>query len=309
MFKYKKKEKNQERLINVNENNNIWIDAENLSKEEVKEISKEFNLDEGLLEDAKDIFESPRVEFDKENKTFYIFSRYPIEKKYDNLVTLPYLIIFRKNFFMTVFNGNKTPFFIEDLRNEKNQAFNTKDKFTILYFILKRINQKYQQEFRKINKEVLQDKANIKTITDKEIERFVDLETVLNEYLNSLIPFENELRTLLKHEHINLQEEEKDELEDIILAKNQLINTGKNILKLIQNIRSAFEIIATNKLNRTVTKLTIITVVLTIPTMVAGLFGMNVPNNWEHSQNAFWWITSFSFLLSIIFIILLKKEK
>ena len=54
------------------------------------------------------------------------------------------------------------------------------------------------------------------------------------------------------------------------------------------------------RLNETIRLLTVITVALTIPTMVAGLFGMNVPVPGAEHPLMFWLITGASIIIALL---------
>ncbi len=289
---------------------NSWIDCVDLSEDEIKKISKKFKIDEGLLEDSRDIYEMPRLE--KEDGIFSFFIRFPAPKsKFHNLATIPILISIHKDYILTSYGKlNKEPFFMESLRTEKSNDFTTEDKKAFLIKVLNLIDKKYERAFRKIGREVLERKSHISEITDKDIERFVELETIVNEYLSALIPMTEEMDKILKSDKfLYTNEEEWDDFEDILLAQKQLIDSGKGILKMIQNVRSAFSIIATNRLNRTITILTILTLVLTIPTIIGSFFGMNLRNGFENSNTAFYWIIALSIFTPILLFVWIKKKK
>jgi len=64
------------------------------------------------------------------------------------------------------------------------------------------------------------------------------------------------------------------------------------------------------RLNETIRLLTVITLALTIPTMIAGLFGMNVPlPSGSDSPNTFWEIVAVSvFAAAVLSYYFLKKR-
>jgi magnesium transporter len=55
--------------------------------------------------------------------------------------------------------------------------------------------------------------------------------------------------------------------------------------------------------------LTIVTIVLMIPTLIASFYGMNVPNRLENSMSAFWFILGGSVLLALVGVFILRKKK
>ena len=65
----------------------------------------------------------------------------------------------------------------------------------------------------------------------------------------------------------------------------------------------------TNKLNATIQTLTILTIILTIPTIVASLYGMNVPLPLAHNPLAFWMILTIIVLAVSVVILIFKKSR
>jgi magnesium transporter len=89
---------------------------------------------------------------------------------------------------------------------------------------------------------------------------------------------------------LSFYEDDKDLVEDLVQETRQLIESSRSSLQTIVNIREAYSNIMTSNLNRRVGILTSMTVVLTIPTIVFSLFGINVPIPGQHSFLAFWLI-------------------
>ena len=86
-------------------------------------------------------------------------------------------------------------------------------------------------------------------------------------------------------------------MNDLVIDNRQVVDSAGAVLKTIQNVRSATEAILTNNLNATIKTLTLLTILLTIPTIVASLYGMNVALPLENSPYAFWFVM---FLIAIL---------
>ena len=76
---------------------------------------------------------------------------------------------------------------------------------------------------------------------------------------------------------MRLRADDKEDVEDLSIDLEQVIARCKSLLRTITNVRDSYRAVMDTRLNETIRLLTVITVALTIPTMVAGLFGMNVP--------------------------------
>ncbi|RKV98799.1 MAG: hypothetical protein D8G53_02035 [Candidatus Saccharimonas sp.] len=90
---------------------------------------------------------------------------------------------------------------------------------------------------------------------------------------------------------LKLYEDDRDLVEDLSIELEQLIARCKSLLRTITNVRDSYRAVMDTRLNETIRLLTVITVALTIPTMIAGLFGMNVPVPGDNDPLMFWKIT------------------
>ena len=75
---------------------------------------------------------------------------------------------------------------------------------------------------------------------------------------------------------MRLYEEDEDLIEDLTLGINELIELTKSRLTTIKNVRDAYSTITANNLNRVIKMLTSLTIIITIPTIVSSIYGMNV---------------------------------
>ena len=123
--------------------------------------------------------------------------------------------------------------------------------------------------------------------------RLVDYEHTLNDMISALIPTNNWLQTITDGNYMQLYNEDVEMMEDLMIANSQLVDSARSLLKTIQNIRSATEAILTNNLNATIHTLTIITILLTIPTIISSLYGMNVGLPLMNHPFAFWMVLLF----------------
>lgn len=82
-------------------------------------------------------------------------------------------------------------------------------------------------------------------------------------------------------------------VEDLSIDMEQVIARCKSLLRTITNVRDSYRAVMDTRLNETIRLPTVITVALTIPTMLVGIYGMNVPLPFERSPVAFWRIIGF----------------
>lgn len=103
-------------------------------------------------------------------------------------------------------------------------------------------------------------------------------------------------------------ENNSQQLHDILVEIKQGLTTTRIQLKLVDKISDTFSAIVSNNLNNVMKILTSLTIVLTIPTIIGGVFGMNVKLPFADRENAFWWIFLVTVVLCILTIRGLKKK-
>lgn len=272
-----------------------WILVESPTEEEKGILIEKYNVDPGLLEDALDKFEVPRIEKDK--NTTYVFTRYPIVTN-NEITTTPITVIISDTFVLTI--ENESSELLNPFLNSKIK-FSTTQKTKFFFQIFNQINIVYQKSITSINRKVRSLSVNIEKIKNRDIIQFVRFEKALNDFLSALVSTNNALEKVQYGKFLPLYEDDSELAEDLSLDEEQLIEICKSNLKTIVNVRSAYSTILTNNLNRVIKLLTIITIILTVPTMIAGLFGMNValPVNTE-STSVFFGVIILSFIIAII---------
>lgn len=280
-----------------------WIYAESPGSEELDKLAADFSLERDLLEDAKDLQEVPRQEI--ENDVIYIFTRIPYE---DHLTsaTIPILFVLGKDFVITV--TQQRPSFVEKfVLGQVN--FNTTQKTRLFIQLFHQINVEYNRSINSINRQVRGMHIQFQNITNEDIVRFVTFENALNDFLAALVPTSSILKDLLSGKHLKLYEKDTDLVEDLLLANGQLIEICRSTLKNIFNIRNAYSTIMTNDLNRVIKLLTALTIILSVPTIIASFYGMNVILPFAENNQAFWLIGGGTIVSVFILFLLFKKNR
>ena len=94
-----------------------------------------------------------------------------------------------------------------------------------------------------------------------------------------------------------------------MIELEQGLNTTKIQLKLVDNISNTFSAIVSNNLNNVMKILTSLTIVLTIPTIIGGIYGMNVKLPFAEHEYSFWIIFAITTLICIISIRIFKEKE
>lgn len=261
----------------------VWTHVAGHSDEEIRAIIAGYSLEETIVEDIKDFFEVPR--FELEEGKAYFFTRYPYDVKDHDIDTAPILFILDSHSIITIAE-QEVPFL--NPFTEGRRSFATTEKTTLFLQFLNALMVSYERKLTRTRKLVYRDMGRVRRMSGKDLQRLVFIEQELNEMISALVPTNLWFSHLTKGNHLKFTEADRELLEDLLIDCGQLIDSAKTILKTIQNIRGASEAILTQGLNNTIRTLTAVTIILTIPTLVSSLFGMNVPLPIEDYPHAFW---------------------
>lgn len=282
-----------------------WVSVVAPDEAELDTLAERYGLDRDTLRDAVDIYEAPRV--DIEDGAVYIFTRYCYPEGKE-IATEPLLIIYTSDYILTVVRSN-TSILSRLVRDELE--FVTTQKTKLLLHILSEINLSYERQLTKVSRRILQLRAHMRQaeINTREFVGIIELEEDLNEFLSALQPQALLVNSLLGGKYLRLYEEDRDIIEDIERSTSELIEQVKGRLRTLVNMRQAYDAIATTNLNNTFKRLTSIAIFLTIPTIVGGLWGMNVVIPFEHSRYAFVFVLALITLLTVVTITIFRRKK
>lgn len=260
-----------------------WISLVDPSKEELERLATDYKLDLDLLTDAVDIYEAPRVETDEGN--VYLYTRYS-NPEGKEIATEPLLFIYTQNYLITIMRLDSGLF--ENLLSGRLEVITTQKTKTLMQ-ILDLVNRSYRIQINRVSKKTLQIRALMRQseLTNRDFVHIIEIEEDLNEFLTALQPQATVLNILLNGRYIRLYEDDKDIVEDLRLGAAELIELAKSRAQALANIRQAYDTIATTNLNQTFKRLTSIAIFLTIPTIIGGLWGMNVAVPLHNNPHAF----------------------
>jgi len=266
----------------------VWTHCVGATNEELAKLVTDFALDDAILEDSKDFYEVPRME--RSGGVAYYFTRFPFDQEDEDADTAPLLIVMGESFVITIAPVEVPQF--KAFFTGKTELYTTQKAKTFIQ-IMRAVTNSFERKLVKLRKEVHRDRAKLRNVGNREIERFVNYEHELNDLLAAIVPTNGWLQQVTTSNYMQLYSEDMELMEDLLIANNQMAESARSVLKTIQNLRNASEAILTNNLNVTIKTLTVITILLTIPMIVASLFGMNVDIPLDEHPYAFWLIGVF----------------
>lgn len=280
-----------------------WIHMVRPNKEEVERVVGSTGLNHDLLKDALDPYEGPRLE--NYQDITYVFTRVPFQDG-KQISTHPLLIAIGKDYITTVAREN-IPLFDQFIQDKIQFSTTQRIKFFVQLF--SEMNQQYSSLLVDISKRVRSSLVTLEQVQNKDIVQFVYYENVINDFLSALIPTNTLLHTLLSGRHLKLFKGDVDLVEDMFLSTNQLIEICRSTLKNIVNIRDAYSTIMTQDTNKIVKLLTLITILLTVPTMISSFFGMNLQVPLADSPVGFHMVVMTAFIVVILLLIVFVKRR
>ncbi|MGI5848479.1 MAG: magnesium transporter CorA family protein [Christensenellales bacterium] len=286
-----------------------WIHLLDPTKEELDIVSKECAVELDILQAALDEEETPRI--DKEDEQTLILVDIPvIEPEGTSFLynTMPLGIIITENNIITVCLEEST--IIEDFYKGRVKGFDCTKKTRFVYHLLYKNSSRYLQYLRQIEKASTQvENALHKSLKNRELIQMLKLEKSLVYFATSLKANELVLEKMLKTNLIKRYPDDDELLEDVIIENKQAIEMCTIYREILTGTMDAFASVISNNLNIVMKFLTSVTIILTIPTLLASLWGMNVDVPFEHMPGGFLIVSGISLITTAVVALVLWKKK
>lgn len=278
MIKYYKTVDN--RVAEIDEiENGCWVSCVAPDSEEIELLTGSYGLDAGFVKSSLDEEEASRIE-NEDDQTLVIVDYAVAEADSTNSVqyyTMPMGIVLTKTNVFTI--SIKDNVILEEMRNGTVRNVQTHLKTQFVLTVLLRISSKYLQYLKNIDKlSSLVEKQLHRSLRNKELFQLLALEKSLVYFSTSLKSDEMTLEKILRGRVIKLYEDDQDLLEDVLIEIKQAIDMSNIYSSILSGTMDAFASIISNNVNFVMKRLTIITILMAIPTIVFSYYGMNVTN-------------------------------
>ncbi len=280
---------------------NAWINLTNPTEEELNFIIEKLQIERDFLYAALDEEESARVDTEKD-QILILVDTPSVEKTDDHIIyeTLPLGIILTEKNIITV--CLKDSVVLDQFERNSVRTFSTNKKFRFVYQILYRNAQRYLLYLRQIDKMTNQvEKKLHKSTKNKELIQLLDLEKSLVYITTAVKANEVVLEKILKLDIIKKFPDDKELLDDVIIENKQAIEMASIYSGILSGMMDAFASIISNNLNIVMKIMTSITIIMSIPTMFASFYGMNVINiPFAQSAYGFYIVIAMSMITSLV---------
>ncbi len=281
-----------------------------LKQEEFSELSTGLDIPLDFLADSLDIDERSR--FEEEDNVKLIVIKTPTENNSFNesdayYITIPICIILTHNQIVTVnsFENGAIKKFLNTFQNRHPD-----NRKMMVLKIFEKITQTYMESLKEINqRRNLMEQKLYASNRNEELLELMKIQKSLVYFVTALRSNEMMLMKIARTNFLGLNEEEKEFLEDLIVDISQGLEMANIYTNILSSTLDAFASIISNNLNNVLKRLTSITIILSLPALVTGIYGMNVPIPYSNSPHAFYIPIILSVGVSIIISWYFMKKK
>lgn len=287
-----------------------WVHLCDPTKEEIKRVVSELEIEEDFIRAALDEEETPRIDYE-DNATLIIVDIPVVRPEGISFLysTMPLGIIIAEDNIVTVCLDETT--IIEDFLNKRVKGFDTCKRTRFLLQILYKNASKYLQFLRQIDKQTTQvENALHRSMKNRDLIQMLKIEKSLVFFSTSLKSNEVVLEKLLKANMLSRYPDDTELLEDVITENKQAMEMCSIYKDVLAGTMDAFASIISNNLNIVMKLLASVTILMAIPTMFASFWGMNFADvPLSGVTGGFWIIVGVSATVTAIVGIILWRKK
>jgi len=305
----KKTQKDQDIIELKSIESKLWIDIVNPTEKEIEEILEKTGIIKEHLMSALDENERPR--FDIEDGEILIIFRVPYEirsEPYLKVKTVPLGIIIKDDYIVTCHIPETNV--IKNFHENKIKNFYTSKKTRFLIQILSRTNYYFIKYLDRIEDEIDKiERKLLKSLNNQEVFELFELQKMLIYFNSSIISNGHLLDQISKGKIVKLYKEDEELLDDIIVENRQCLEMAANYSNILSSTLDAYTSVISNNLNDVMKFLASLTIILSIPTIIASIYGMNVKLPFQSNEWAFLFTIILAIVFSVVFVVLFKRKK
>jgi len=290
--------------------NGAWINLVSPDEKEISYVSENLNIPVEHIKAALDEEERARIEVDGNCTVVLIDTPIPSNKSEEGGVyyTVPLGIIITDKNIITV--SLRENYIIKDFIDRRIKSFYTFKKTRFFLQILYKNSKLYLRYLQDIDKTsgLIESRLH-RSLRNKELIQLLELEKSLVYFSTSLKSNEMVLEKIQRSNPIKMYPEDSELLDDVIIENKQAIEMANIYSNILSGTMDAYASVISNNLNIVMKFLTSVTILLSIPTMVASFFGMNVDVPFENNPHAFAIIFIISMFLSVILAVTMARKQ
>jgi len=287
---------------------NCWINMIRPDDVEIRKVTEKVGVDPAVLRAALDEEETSYVDVTDDGHTFITLD-IPIVDDTESVMysTIPLGIVLTKEHIITV--CLKESMLISEFENNPPKNLNTFGRTQFILALMLRVANRYLQYLRQINRisNGIEEKLYVSQ-RNKEVIELLGLQKSLVFFSTSLKANQTTLDKILKGKALKMSEDDTETLEAVLIEGRQAIEMCNIYSDILSGTMDAFASMISNNLNVIMKTLTIITILMTIPTMVFSYYGMNLePLHLLPFNNVAWFPLALATAILLVFVFYFKR--
>ena len=289
-----------------------WIKAECPTPEEIEFLTGRFRVPISFIHDISDADERPRTEMDDEWQLIILRLPHLTDDRDLLFITIPLGIIAGADVLLTV-SLFQTPLLADFVAHKLRKNIAIRHFFEFFLRLLVSSSVWYLKYLKQINHQIrIAEHELEKSIKNEELQNLLRIEKSLVFFVTSL-KGNQVLLAKVKLSRLGKGFQNDDEIQELVedaaTETQQAIDMANIHSDILSGMMDAFASVISNNLNTVMKRLTSISIILMIPTLIASLFGMNIPNYLEDHAFAFLGVCLGSFILAVAALLLFKRRE
>lgn len=284
---------------------NCWINVVAPTREDILFLTQECRVPEEFIDDIEDVDERSRLE--EEDGWTLMIMRIPYKSMEAGIsfMTVPLGILKKDDLFVTIcyYHTDMLPDFINFVIRKNVELSNNWD---LVFRLFLSSSAWYLKYLKQVNNQMHMAEVELeRSIRNEELQRLLRIEKSLVFFITSLRGNDN---LLMKMKTLRSQRQffDDDLVEDVEIELRQAQDSARIYSDILSGTMDAYASVISNNLNIVMKRLTSISIILMLPTLVASLYGMNVPNSLQNNPYGFLIAIGISLLFSLMGFIIFK---
>ena len=287
---------------------NCWINVVAPTREDILFLTQECHVPEEFIEDIEDVDERSRLE--EEDGWTLMIMRIPYKSMEAGIsfITVPLGILKKDDLFVTIcyYHTDMLPDFINFVIRKNVELANNWD---LVFRLFLSSSAWYLKYLKQVNNQMHMAEVELeRSIRNEELQRLLRIEKSLVFFITSLRGNDN---LLMKMKTLRSQRQffDDDLVEDVEIELRQAQDSARIYSDILSGTMDAFASVISNNLNIVMKVLASVTIILTIPSIIFGLWGSNVPVPFETSPYGFWIVIAIAVLFTGAAVVWMLKKK
>ena len=288
--------------------NRFWVHVVNPTRDEICTLQTTYGIDPDILTDILDMDELSRIE--KDGDTTFILLRLPVCDPAQEIsyFTVPLGVVIKPDCIVTVCQHEVE--LLGGFQNSRGRVMRLSGAVSFVLNLFYYSAVYFLRHLKEINRKTAIIEQDLqKSVKNNELIRLLRMEKSLVYFTTALKSNELVLETIMKERAFKLSPDDLDLLEDVIQENRQAIEMANIYSNILSGMMDAFASVISNNLNVVMKRLTVISLVLMFPTLIASLYGMNIGLPLQQEPWAFAAIAGGSVALGVLIFTVFRKLK